>query len=153
MKEIPIVNGDIFESGAQMIVHQVNCQGVMGSGVAKQVKEKYPAVFAQYKRACDNAKKSSEFLGGVLPVNVSPNQQIINLFAQDKYGYDGKTYTDYDALQRCLDTLKILAVGKSVAIPYKMSCDRGGGDWEKVSKMIAETLSERDVTFYKFGGK
>ena len=31
---------DIFESGADAILHQVNCQGVMGSGIAKQVKEK-----------------------------------------------------------------------------------------------------------------
>lgn len=154
MKEIPIVNGDIFESGAQMIAHQVNCQGVMGSGIAKQVKEKYPEVFKQYKNACDNAEKSSDLLGYILPVNINQNQQIINLFAQDRYGYNGKKYTDYDALQRCLNTLNLLSIhNKSIAIPYKMSCDRGGGDWEKVSKMIAETLSERDVTFYKFGGK
>lgn len=150
MSDIPIVNGDIFESKAQMIVHQVNCQGVMGSGVAKQVKEKYPAVFEQYKKACGNVKKSSDLLGGILPVNVSPDQQIVNLFAQDKYGYNGERYTDYNALQRCLDTLKILAIGKSVAIPYKMSCDRGGGDWNKVSQMIADTLTNSKVTFYKY---
>lgn len=43
------IKGDIFESGAQVILHQVNCQGVMGSGVAKQVREKYPIVFEYYK--------------------------------------------------------------------------------------------------------
>lgn len=37
------IKGDIFQSGADVILHQVNCQGVMGSGVAKQVREKYPA--------------------------------------------------------------------------------------------------------------
>ena len=35
---------DIFESGADLILHQVNCQGAMNSGVAKQVREKYPNV-------------------------------------------------------------------------------------------------------------
>lgn len=111
-------------------------------------------VFKQYKNACNNAEKSSELLGCILPVNINQNQQIINLFAQDRYGYDGEKYTDYEALQRCLNTLNLLSIhNKSIAIPYKMSCDRGGGDWEKVSKIIAETLSERNVTFYKFGGK
>lgn len=30
-----IVDGDIFNCDADAILHQVNCQGVMGSGVAK----------------------------------------------------------------------------------------------------------------------
>ena len=38
------IYGDIFLSNADAILHQVNCQGVMGSGVAKQVREKYPIV-------------------------------------------------------------------------------------------------------------
>lgn len=44
---------DIFKSGADIICHQVNCQGVMGSGIAKQVREKYPVVYRDYKRMCD----------------------------------------------------------------------------------------------------
>lgn len=39
------IKGDIFKSNADAILHQVNCQGVMNSGVAKQVREKYPIVF------------------------------------------------------------------------------------------------------------
>ena len=54
---IPIINGDIFESDADAILHQVNCQGKMGSGVARQVKERYPFVYELYKQACDNDKK------------------------------------------------------------------------------------------------
>lgn len=30
--------GDMFASDANVFVHQVNCKGVMGSGVAKQVR-------------------------------------------------------------------------------------------------------------------
>ena len=39
---IKIFEGDLLESGANFICHQVNCQGVMGSGVAKQIKEQFP---------------------------------------------------------------------------------------------------------------
>lgn len=39
---IKVINGDLFTSKANFIVHQVNCQGVMGSGVAAQVAENFP---------------------------------------------------------------------------------------------------------------
>ena len=96
---------DIFESGADVICHQVNCQGVMGSGIAKQVREKYPEVFAYYKKMCDElATKfgSNSLLGGIQVCPITSGW-IANLFAQDKFGYDGKCYTDYTALYRCFE--------------------------------------------------
>ena len=147
---IPVVNGDIFESGADIIVHQVNCQGVMGSGVARQVRERYPNVYNKYAEEC----KKSNPLGKILIVradNADNSKPLIaNLFAQDKYGYDGGCYTDYEALQKCLDALNICAKGMTVAIPYMMSCYRGGANWEIVARMIINTLKDCDVTFYKY---
>ena len=162
---IPIINGDIFESDADAILHQVNCQGKMGSGVARQVKERYPFVYELYKQACDNDKKcrpagmgKSMLLGyaQVCPLKSSLageekyKQCIVNLFAQDKYGYDGKCYTDYGALQKCLESVNAKFRGKKVAIPYMMSCYRGGGDWDIVSTIIFNTLKDCDVTFYRY---
>ena len=162
MVDIPIVNGDIFESGAEFILHQVNCQGRMGSGVAKQVRERYPKVFQRYKdfintyrkhgltplgevQYCTNGEKSKD---GVT------SQVIVNMFAQNNYGYDGQLYTDYNALQECLtkvnNTCADLGGNIDVAIPYLMACHRGGGDWSIVSKMIHDTLKDCDVTFYRY---
>lgn len=150
-REIPIVDGDIFASGADIIVHQVNCQGVMGSGVAKQVREKYPVVFDAYKAMCNKAEKSSDLLGEVLIVDaINDGVEIANMFAQDRFGYDGNCYTDYDALQTCLSKLNAHAYGKKVAIPYLMACHRGGGDWDRVSRMIFDTLKDCNVTFYRY---
>lgn len=100
-----IVVGNIFDSKADAILHQVNCQGVMGSGVAKQVREKFPAVFKHYKARCDEDKRFKEQSGitkssllGLAQVcykedypvgDIKDKQVIINLFAQDRYGYDG----------------------------------------------------------------
>ena len=165
------VKGDIFESGADAILHQVNCQGVMGSGIAKQVREKFPSVFACYKSLCDYDKhvkddrglRLSTLLGRAQIVpktdylcgekEGAENQQfIVNLFAQDEYGYDGKCYTDYDALRSCLEQVNQRFSGKTVAIPYLMACHRGGGDWSIVSAMIEETLVDCDVTLYEYNG-
>lgn len=45
---VVIKEGNVFDSDAKIICHQVNCQGVMGSGVAKEVRERYPKVYEQY---------------------------------------------------------------------------------------------------------
>lgn len=148
------IYGDIFLSNADAILHQVNCQGVMGSGVAKQVREKYPIVFSCYKSLWDITGVKSNLLGQIQVVYIdeSSKQAIVNLFAQDRYGYDGKCYTSYEALRSCLTKVNEQFKGKSVAIPYLMACHRGGGDWSIVSKMIKDTLTDCDVTLYEYCG-
>lgn len=153
---IKYLKGDIFQSAADVILHQVNCQGVMGSGVAKQVREKYPWVFDEYKRTCDDAKKlpngTKDLLVTAQFVFINETKQIGNLFAQDRFGYDGKCYSDYDALKKCLSSVKKKFEGKKIAIPYLMACHRGGGNWETVYKIIEETLAGCDVTLYEYNG-
>lgn len=46
---IKIIDGDLFTTNAKIICHQVNCQGEMNTGVAQQVREKFPHVFEGYK--------------------------------------------------------------------------------------------------------
>ena len=136
---------DIFESGADVICHQVNCQGVMGSGVAKQVREKYPWVYATYKRACDNAHNSGvRLLGRTQQVFIDEHRSIMNIFAQDNFGYDGNCYTDYDALRNCLEIIKSQFHNKVIAIPYLMACHRGGGSWDIVGQMIEKVFADSD---------
>lgn len=137
---------DIFESGADIICHQVNCQGAMNSGIAKQVRDKYPEVYESYSWYC---KQSNELLGKAYPTYIHPRHNtktkiICNLFAQENYGYDGKCYTNYDALKSCLMEVASYPGYKTIAIPYLMSCHRGGGDWNVVYKMIEEVFADSD---------
>ncbi|MDE6149843.1 MAG: macro domain-containing protein, partial [Ruminococcus sp.] len=123
MGNIRIVNGDIFQSGADVIIHQVNCQGVMGSGVAKQIREKYPNVFQKYHELCSRYKaehNEKELLGTAQIVKVGSDgtKYVANLFAQENFGYDGKCYTDYEALRRCLTYVSRQFRHSTIAIPY-----------------------------------
>ena len=43
MVEIKI--GNVFDTDAKYICHQVNCKGKMASGVAKEVRERYPDAY------------------------------------------------------------------------------------------------------------
>lgn len=55
-----VTNGDIFKSQCEALVNPVNTKGVMGKGLALAFKNKYPAHFENYKRACQSGEMSIE---------------------------------------------------------------------------------------------
>ena len=152
---IKIVNCNLFDSGAEVLCHQVNCRGVMNNGVAKQVRDRYPKVFEAYKKACDGAgNKNAALLGGILDVPVSDGGKkftVCNLFGQDNYG-SGFCFTDYKALIACLEKVKEKHSGKSLAFPYRMSCSIAGGDWRVVEEILLDVLDGCDVTVCRYKG-
>ena len=50
---ITYIEGDLFNSPAQVLVNTVNTVGVMGKGIALEFKKRYPEMFKQYKKMCD----------------------------------------------------------------------------------------------------
>ena len=90
------VKGDVLKLKADIICHQVNCQGVMGAGLAKQIADQYPIVKKKYKELCSQ-KSPRELLGTFQLVQVAENRAIANIFGQMFYGNDGKLYTNYEA--------------------------------------------------------
>ena len=136
------VNGDILTPNnldrVVFVCHQVNCKGVMGAGLAKQIKSKHPVVYKAYKEKCDSG---FAHLGDVQFVSrLSMTGYIVaNIFGQDGYGRE-KCHTDYDALRTAFITIAEGAPNDIVRIPYKMGCGLGGGDWDTVLAMIEEIL-------------
>jgi O-acetyl-ADP-ribose deacetylase (regulator of RNase III) len=89
----------LLEAKEDIIVHQVNCQGKMNSGIAKQIREKWPHAYEAYMGYYDfNGDDPKKLLGTVRIVGVEPNKFVAHLFGQEHYGYDGRRYTSYDAL-------------------------------------------------------
>ena len=144
--EVIYKNGNLLDAQTTVIGHQVNCQGVMGSGVARQIRDKWPLIFSNYQVKCQSPISP---LGDVLIVKVSDNQYIANIFGQYNYGTDGERYTSYDALDIAFSRLKYTMVEnnfKSLAIPYKMSSDRGGADWDVVLALLTSAFKDTDIT-------
>ena len=147
-----IENSDLTNSKAEMICHQVNCHGKMGSGVAKAIKEKFPTVYQMYMNMYDNRQ---QYLGATQFVRLPDmernnwsDQYVVNMFAQDRYGYDGFKYTNYEAFYQCLREIKNFAkdhsIVKSIAFPYRIGCDRGGANWKIIFTMIYEMFKDTD---------
>lgn len=121
----------------------------MGSGLAKQIRNKYPIVYDEYVSLCKQHKDDTKsLLGFIQGVHINEYQDVVNLFAQDGYGRD-KQYTDYDALRKCLKLVNSYYKGKIVGLPYKMGCGLGGGRWLDVAAIIVEELKDCTVFVYR----
>lgn len=139
-----IINKDILTVEKGVICQQVNCQGVMGSGLAKAIRDKWPIVYEQYKNF--RSLRDLVLLGQYHYVNVAPDLWVCNIFGQLNYGYDGKRYTDYGALKMAFINMMDLCLSAKCGyevkentvhyFPFRFGCDRGGGDWSIVSQMI-----------------
>ena len=134
--------GDLLKADCNYICHQVNCLGKMGSGIAKQIREKWPNVYVDYLEKCN--KEIPDFLlTEIQIVPIEKNKNVINMFSQLGYGYDGKRYTSYDAFWICLGKIKgIVPKGSKIGFPANIGCGLGGANWEVISTMIKEVLSE-----------
>ena len=164
--------GNLLESDCDYICHQVNCQGKMNSGIAKSIREKWPVVYNNYIIKCNQAEEDavtlyggyemapcgSDILLGNIQIidiyehNVMPEfkQYVINMFAQQYYGYDSHRYTSYDAFWNCLHLIKNdVPKGSRIAFPGYIGCVRGGANWNVIKNMIEVVLGEDyEVTIY-----
>ena len=142
------VIGDLLTSDCDYICHQVNCQGKMNSGIAKSIREKWPIVYREYTMKYFNSLPEL-LLGDIQLVNINmpgadeQAQFVINMFAQQHFGYDGRRYTSYDAFWSCLGKIKdYIPEGCKIGFPGYIGCVRGGANWNVIYEMINQVLAE-----------
>lgn len=139
------IKGDLLNTNADIICHQVNLQGVMGGGLALSIATKYPNVNKVYE---DYKPKK---LGEVCMV-YTDDFVVANCFSQTE---DFKT--DYKALRKCLLKVRkyMMDCGyRTVAIPYKYGCGIANGDWETVFNIFKDVFLGYELLIYqKLGDK
>lgn len=124
-----VIEQDLFDVTEGIIAHQVNCQGVMGSGVAAIVRKKYPEAYEAYVELCQRLGPGS-LLGMVQPVRVTEDLTVLNVFGQASFGASTRN-TSYDATADAWEKIaEHYGNDAAIYIPYLMGCALGGGDWE-----------------------
>ena len=164
---IHYIHDDITKSKCDIICHQVNCQGAMNSGVAKQIREKWPKVFQEYRKLVNDITQlrgSKDLLGECQLVCLETGEfkYVANLFGQEFYGYDSNQYTDIEALKKSLLNLRkcVDEVSKykeqffpnsniRIAMPWKIGCVRGGANWTDVYSMIHFIFEDYNVELWR----
>ncbi|MGL5316329.1 MAG: hypothetical protein ACRC92_23945 [Peptostreptococcaceae bacterium] len=137
MNEIPL-NKIMEEECKYILLHQVNCKGVMGAGLAKSISNQIGQMKPDYVEYCHISDYSQGLLGKVLIHKVSSQFKVASCFGQYDYGRD-KQYTDYDALRKCFKRLSKYK-DHILLIPYRIGCGLAGGDWGRVCSIIEEEL-------------
>ena len=131
-----MVDGDILAVNRGIIVHQVNCQRVMGAGLALQIRKKYPRHYEDYTSRIPH-------LGGLVITQVNSELYVIGVYGQERYGKSGRQ-TDYAALEKGLKAVETIAAEKRlpVYVPYGIGCGLAGGSWAVVKQIIADVISD-----------
>lgn len=149
--------GDLFNDYHPFIAHGCNSLGVMGSGFAKQVKEKYPDVYKKYSQwFVDN--KLDLGVVQIVPTKDSENRDlyIANCITQKGYGLSIQ-HVNYDAVKDCMQGLATHMKWATKLRPYfwthiampKIGAGLGGGDWNVIEPIIIEHLGQFDVRIYE----
>lgn len=139
---IKYIEGDIFDSPAQVIVNTVNTVGVMGKGIAKEYKDRYPEMFRLYQQAC----KSQRLTIGKLMLWYGEDRWILNF--PTKEHWRGKSKIEYieKGLQEFCDKYADYNI-VSIAFP-KLGCGNGGLDWKSVKPLMEKYLCSLPLDIY-----
>lgn len=139
---VRFTRGDLFASGADILVNPVNCVGVQGAGLARQFRERFPALDAEYRQACAD---------GILMLGtpVLSSDGRVLWFPTKHHWRDRSQESDID---RGLQAF-VAQWGedpRSWAFPA-LGCGLGGLDWADVRPLIERRLAEVvwDVVIYE----
>jgi O-acetyl-ADP-ribose deacetylase (regulator of RNase III) len=136
---------DIFQAPIDILVHQANCFHTMGSGIAREIRERFPEA---YEADCTQTKKGDRGKLGtysIARINRAPLRlsYIFNLYGQYEFGRD-RRHTNYEAVYNGLSAIRNGVTNSKlvIGIPYKMSCNLAGGSWRIVETMIRDVFED-----------
>lgn len=147
---IKIKVGNMLEQVTSgFIVQGCNAQGLMGSGIAKAIRAKWPLVYEDYRQIYT---LSGLELGQVYTTDISDGQLellMLNAITQEFYGANGRRYVNYEAIYKAFERINALAQlasakGKNITINFPLiGAGLGGGNWKIISTIIDETISDK----------
>ena len=136
---IEYIKKDITTVGVGIIVHGVNCQHEMASGVAKAIRAKFPKAYESYM----NQPKGNTMLGTAFLVEIENGLFVANCYTQLFYGYGGGAYADklsvFDSLHLVFNQSDYHDL--PIFMP-RIGCGLGGLDWTTDVQPIIEELNE-----------
>lgn len=152
--------GSLFDSNCQTLVCTVNCEGVMGKGIALEFKKNFPEMFTKYRDVCLYDKTQLKH-GGDLWLYRYPDLEQFTLWDTDGHLNTGrqsrvlcfatkehwKNKSNYDWILRGLQEFrnKYKEWGiTSIAFP-KLGCNNGGLDWDVINQMMYGALYDLDI--------
>lgn len=146
-----------------LIVQGCNCQVTMGSGIAKEIRERFPEAYQadiQYLMDIDGRRPAPVFkLGNYSMAPVYGQGRtlftIINAYTQVHYLPRGVDHFEYESFKIILRKLLVAYGDRRFGFPY-IGMGLAGGNKERIMKILegfATAVDERggSVTLVEFG--
>lgn len=165
-KSIKEIKGDLIALAKRnhfnVIIHGCNCQGVMGKGIAFQIKQNFPKV--------SKIDSKGELPGTICAVTFSSGLTVVNAYTQIYWGKANdkhKSYSPvnnheeelydtqknrYEFIRSCLRSVNKIFTGKKIGLPL-IGCGLAGGSWDIVKSIIIEEMNDCDVTIVHFNSE
>lgn len=126
------------EGKFDIIVHGCNCKNTMGSGIAKQIKDRYPEAY----------RADTEYSKNILPYHRLGNFSrakvgsftIINAYTQYDYLPRGQDHFEYASFAVILQKLAHYWGDYNFGFPY-IGMGLAGGDSDRIFDMLEEFAS------------
>ena len=153
---------DMAEQGLfDVIVHGCNCLNTMGSGIAAEIRERYPIAYcADTDMHHEDLRSPIELLGNF---SCTPdtgniftyNFTIINAYTQVNFAPRGIDHFEYESFKLILRKLAAIYPGKKFGFPY-IGMGLAGGDKDRIIAMIEDfavqvSAKAGSVTLVEFG--
>lgn len=148
---------DLAENGEyDIIVQGCNCFNRMNSGIAKEIRTRYPQVYEADTKFIpkDPAGRLGKF--SIAPCRYKKNNpeldqnifefKVVNAYTQFRYAsYSGEVVVNYEALATCFSGIAHQFGNLRIAYP-KIGAGLGGGDWNIIADIIDKELAGCDHT-------
>lgn len=152
---------DLAEQGNfDIIVHGCNCQNTMGSGIAAEIRMRYPDAYeADTRMDKEYGLEHRHFKLGkysYATVNFSMHQfTIINAYTQNNFTPRGVDHFEYESFAKILNKLSLYHDDKKFGFPY-IGMGLAGGDKDRIIAMLEDfaekvTAKGGSVTLVEFG--
>jgi len=140
------VEGDILLTKAAAVAHGVAPHDNFANGLALALRERWPAMYKDFKHACQVSEPKS---GELWAWGGAGGVRIVNLLTQEppatRGGRPGKATVEN--VNHCLKALRKIIDEEnfsSVALP-KLACGVGGLDWKDVKPLIDKHLDDLKI--------
>ena len=182
LKQIPLISGNLLDFpthcetdpdkyvGINVIAHSCNCQNVMGGGIAKQIKDRYPKAFeADHERWSDEYNDGGnwrcqigDYSKAVIETQWThlPHATIYNLYTQSGYSTKERQ-VNYEYFWKALKAMEEDLCASHVqkheynpapppilGLPYGISCGLAGGNWKIIKAIIEDIFLDSMIECY-----
>ncbi|MCD4722820.1 MAG: macro domain-containing protein [Desulfobacula sp.] len=147
-----ILKGDLIQFALagrfDVIIHGCNCFCSMGAGIAKLIRDDFPAA---YQADLKTGMGDKEKLGTYSHARIEKNGNIFTVVnGYTQYDFSGHgTLVDYKAIQKLFSRIKNNFTNQKIGYP-KIGAGLAKGDWEVISNIINKELQGEDHTLVDY---